>query len=121
MLSGLFVFIHFGWCASMYIVWLDARAKSVLVQQGYAMTPLRAAFAIAKAVKRRTGLGEKELVRRNTRDLDRDLDGRGDKGTSIAYEIFAPDAEVDVEGQGDEETTIQVVRRRRASLRELPR
>ncbi|KAH6622435.1 hypothetical protein C7974DRAFT_222163 [Boeremia exigua] len=108
MLSGVFVFIHFGWSASMWIVWLDAQARSVLVQGGYEMTPLRAAFAIAKAVKRKTGLGEKQLVRHDTKELDRELDGKGDqKGTKIDYGIFVPDAEEDA---ADE----RAVRRRRA-------
>ncbi|KAJ4989438.1 hypothetical protein SVAN01_05163 [Stagonosporopsis vannaccii] len=117
MLSGVFVFIHFGWCVSMYIVWLNSQATSILIREGFEMTPLRAAFAIAKAVKRRTGLGEKQLVRRDTRELDRDLDGtRGEKGTRIEYEIFAPDP--DPEGAEDDER--QVRRRRALALDGVP-
>lgn len=101
MLSGIFIFVHFAWGISMYIVWLDAQSGSSLLREGYSMTPLRAAFAIAKAVKRKTGLGEKQLVRCSTRELDRELDGtRGDVGTKIDFGIFvAGDAE-DGEGEG---------------------
>lgn len=77
MLSGIFVFIHFGWCMSMYVVWLDAQSTSTLIREGYEMTPLRAAFAIAKAVKRKTGLEEKQLVRHDTKDLNKELYGVG--------------------------------------------
>ncbi|KAJ8114060.1 hypothetical protein OPT61_g3961 [Boeremia exigua] len=108
MLSGVFVFIHFGWSISMYIVWLDAQSRSALIREGYQMTPLRAAFAIAKAVKRKTGLGEKQLVRHNTKDLNKELDGtRGKKGTTIDYSIFVPDPEDDADDE-------RAIRRRRA-------
>lgn len=110
MLSGIFVFLHFGWCVTMYIVWLDAQATSVLIRGGYAMTPLRAAFAIAEAVKRKTGLEERQLARCGTRALDKELDGtRGENGTKIDYAFFAPDPEP--EGVWDDE---RLVRRRRA-------
>lgn len=89
MLSGIFVFVHFGWCVSMYVVWEDAQARSTLVQEGYEMTPLRAAFVIAKAAERKTGLGEKQLIRRDTRELNKELYGSGTKrGTKIDYSIF---------------------------------
>lgn len=115
MLSGVFVFIHFGWCLSMYTVWLDAQSKSTLVQEGYGMTPLRAAFAIAKAVKRRTGLGEKQLVRHNTKDLNKELDGvRNEKGTEIDYSIFVANT-----GEDAEEDR-QITRRRALALDVLP-
>jgi hypothetical protein len=108
MLSGIFVFIHFGWCLSMYIVWLDAQCNSKLIKEGYEMTPLRAAFAIAKAVKRKTGLGEKQLVRHNTKDLNKELYGTGkEKGTNIDYSIFMANAEEDAEDD-------KVIKRRRA-------
>ena len=108
MLSGVFVFIHFGWCVSMYIVWLDAQSRSTLIQEGYEMTPLRAAFAIAKAVKRKTGLGEKQLVRHDTKDLNKEIYGTGEqKGTKIDYSIFVVNAEKDAEDE-------RGIRRRRA-------
>ncbi|KAF2999355.1 hypothetical protein E8E13_005914 [Curvularia kusanoi] len=98
MLSGIFVFIHFGWAVSMYIVWLDAQSRSTLIKEGDQMTPLRAAFAIAKAVKHKTGLGERQLVRHNTKDLDKELDGtRKAKGTKIEYSMFEVCYEEDVE------------------------
>jgi hypothetical protein len=72
------------------------------------MTPLRAAFAIAKAVKRRTGLEEKQLVRRDTKDLNKELYGTGkQKGTKVDYSIFVPNAGDDVEEQKE-------IRKRRA-------
>lgn len=109
------MFIHFGWCLSMYIVWLDAQSKSTLVQEGYGMTPLRAAFAIAKAVKRRTGLEEKQLVRHNTKDLNKELDGaRKEKGTEIDYSIFVANTEEDAEEDR------QIRRRRALALDGLP-
>ncbi|KAF1362011.1 hypothetical protein EJ07DRAFT_153586 [Lizonia empirigonia] len=108
MLSGIFVFIHFGWCMSMYIVWLDAQSTSTLVREGYEMMPLRAAFAIAKAVKRKTGLGEKQLVRHDTKDLNKELYGAGKKkGTKVEYSIFVANAEEDAEDD-------KGIRRRRA-------
>lgn len=108
MLSGIYVFLHFGWSLSIYIVWLDAQSKSTLIQGGYEMTPLRAAFAIAKAVKRKTGLGEKQLLRHDTKDLNKDLYGTGKrKGTKIDYSIFVASVEEDAEED-------KRVRRRRA-------
>ena len=100
MLSGIFVFIHFGWCLSMYVVWLDAQIKSTLIQEGYEMTPLRAAFAIAKAVKRRTGLEEGQLVRHNTKDLNKELYGtRKVTGTKVDYSMFVANAKDDAEDE----------------------
>lgn len=108
MLSGIFVFIHFGWCMSMYVVWLDAQSTSTLIREGYEMTPLRAAFAIAKAVKRKTGLEEKQLVRHDTKDLNKELYGVGKKeGTKVDYSIFVANAKEDAEDD-------RGIRRRRA-------
>ena len=98
MMAGLFVFIHFGWAVRRYVVWLDAQSKSTLIREGHQMTPLRAAFAMAKAVKRKTGLGERQLVRHDTKDLNKELDGtRREKGTKIEYSIFAVGDEEDVD------------------------
>ncbi|KAF2028376.1 hypothetical protein EK21DRAFT_69767 [Setomelanomma holmii] len=98
MLSGLFVFFHFGWAFTMYVVWQDAQFNSSLVKSGYEMTPLRAAFAMAKAAKRRTGMGEKQLVMANTKEMQQELYGtRKTKGTSVDYRIFADGDEEDVE------------------------
>jgi hypothetical protein len=99
LMSGLFVMFTSGWVVSMYAVWQDAQFNSTLVKEGYQMTPLRAAFAMAKAAKRRTGLGEKQLVRANTRDLEKELyGGSGKRKTKIEYDMFVHDPE-----GGDEE------------------
>ncbi|KAF2823952.1 hypothetical protein CC86DRAFT_372107 [Ophiobolus disseminans] len=105
MLSGMFVFVHFGWALTMYILWQDAQFRSTLVKGGYQMTPLRAAFAMAKAAKRKTGMSEKQLVRANTNELEQELYGtRRTKGTKVEYGIFE---------EGDEEHgEVEVVRRK---------
>jgi hypothetical protein len=90
MLSGLFIMFHFSWCVTMWIVWQDSQFNSALVREGYQMTPLRAAFAMAKAAKRKTGMGEKALVRANTKDLKKEMyGGRKREGTHLDYGIFA--------------------------------
>jgi hypothetical protein len=73
----------------MYALWQDAHFNSTLVKSGYQMTPLRAAFAMAKAAKCKTGMGERQLVRANTKELKQELYGkRGREGTSVEYGIF---------------------------------
>jgi hypothetical protein len=95
-LSGVFVILNFCWALSMYALWQDAHFNSTLVKSGYQMTPLRAAFAMAKAAKQQTGMGEKQLVRANTKELKQELYGkRGKQGTIVEYDIFG---EADVEG-----------------------
>ena len=77
------------------------------------MTPLRAAFAIAKAVKHKTGLGEGRLVRHDTKDLNKELYGtRKEKGTKIDYGIFVV--------HGDEGDEKGLRRRRALALDGLP-
>lgn len=99
LMSGLFVIFTALWVWSMYIIWLDAQRNSKLVKEGYRMTPLRAAFAIAKAARRRTGLGEKALVRAHTGYLEQELYGKkGSEKTNIDHSIFAFDPEA-----GDED------------------
>jgi hypothetical protein len=89
MLSGVFAIIHFAWSVTMYTVWQHAQLSSILVQSGYNMTPLRAAFAMAKAAKHKTGLGEGQLVRADTKDLEKELYGhRSTKGTKVDYNLF---------------------------------
>lgn len=79
-----------------------------MIKEGYKMTPLRAAFAIAKAVKRKTGLGEKQLVRHDTKDLNKALYGAGKaKGADIEYSIFVVNTEEDAEKD-------KMIRKRRA-------
>jgi hypothetical protein len=73
------------------------------------MTPLRAAFAMAKAAKRKTGLGEGQLVRANTKELEQELyGGKKMAGTSVEYSIF-----------GDEDEECSVVCRRAREAEEL--
>jgi hypothetical protein len=105
LMSGLFVMFTSAWVLSMYAVWQDAQFNSTLVKEGYQMTPLRAAFAMAKAAKQRTGLSEKQLVRANTKDLKNELYGNSGriggktiKRTQIEYDMFVHDPE-----GGDEE------------------
>jgi hypothetical protein len=89
MLSGLFVFLHFGWALTMYAVWMDAQLLSPLVRSGYTMTPLRAAFAMAMAARGRTGMRGARLVRANTREVEQELYGsRKRVGTCIGVGIF---------------------------------
>lgn len=101
----------------MYVVWQDAQFKSTLVKTGYTMTPLRAAFAMAKAARRRTGMGEKQLVRANTKELNQELYGtKGRKGTKVEYGIFD---EGDVEHGGVETVRRRNVRPKDEDEREL--
>jgi hypothetical protein len=89
----------------MYVVWQDAQFNSTLVKKGYMMTPLRAAIAMAQAAKRRTGMGEKQLVRANTKELNQELYGtRRRKGTKVEYGIF--------DEQDEEHGEVETVRRR---------
>lgn len=100
MMSAIFIFLELVWCVTMYIVWQDAQFNSSLVKSGYEMTILRAAFAMTKAANRKTGLGEKQLVRANTREMEQELYGEaGRKGTNVEYVIFVDDPE-DAEDAG---------------------
>jgi hypothetical protein len=93
-LSGLFVIFHGLWALSMYILWQDAHFNSTLVRSGYQMTPLRAAFAMAKAAKTKTGMREGQLVRANTKELKQELyGGKKGAGTSVEYGIFGGEQE----------------------------
>jgi hypothetical protein len=88
-MAGVFVFLHFGWCVTMYIVWQDAQIYSKLVGQGYEMTPLRAAFAMAKAARRKTGIGEGKLVRADTKEIALEMYGGPKKDRArIDFEMF---------------------------------
>jgi hypothetical protein len=108
-MSGVFIFLHFGWCFTMYIVWQDAQICSKLVGQGYEMTPLRAAFAMAKAARRKTGIGEGKLVRADTKEIALEMYGRWKKeGATIDRGIF----EKGDEEHGEVEGHAEVVRRR---------
>lgn len=94
LLSGLFVFVTSAWVISMYILWLDSQRDSTLVQMGYRMTPLRAAFAMARAARQRTGYCEKQLVRADTEALEKELYGhKGSRKTKVDFGVFVEDTE----------------------------
>ncbi|USP75740.1 hypothetical protein yc1106_03014 [Curvularia clavata] len=98
-ISALFVFVTTAWVVSMYALWLYAQHNSTLVSEGFRMTPLRAAFAMVKAAKHRTGLCEKGLVRKNTVELEKELyGGKGSKKTKLHYSIFTEDVEEGEDG-----------------------
>jgi hypothetical protein len=115
MLAGVFIIINFLWSIGMYVVWQNAQFNSSLVWGGYSMTPLRAAFAMAKVAKHRTGLGEKQLVRAETKDLEKELYGYQDiKGSKVDYNLFFETIEDEDEDDYEDD---QIVRRRRTALR----
>jgi hypothetical protein len=94
LMSGLFVLCTMVWVASMYVVWQDAQWNCKLVAEGYQLTPLRAAFAMAVAARRRTGLSGRELIRVKTGRLKSELyGGKGTKGTEIDGGLFREDVE----------------------------
>lgn len=101
LLSGLFVFVTSAWVISMYILWLDSQRDSTLVQMGYRMTPLRAAFAMARAARQRTGYCEKQLVRADTEALEKELYGhKGSRKTKVDFGVFVEDTEGGEEMRG---------------------
>ncbi|KAF1850871.1 uncharacterized protein K460DRAFT_400909 [Cucurbitaria berberidis CBS 394.84] len=108
MMSAFFIFLQMAWCLTMYAVWQDAQFNSTLVKSGYQMTILRATFAMAKAAKRKTGLGERQLVRANTKEIEQELyGGKQHKGTTVDYGLFIDDIE---HGRDDSEVVRRVVR-----------
>ncbi|KAK1915193.1 hypothetical protein P3342_003000 [Pyrenophora teres f. teres] len=93
-MSGLFVFATTGWVVSMYALWQDAQINSTLVKEGYQMTPLRAAFLIVQVARHRTGLSGKQLIRAETKGLERELYGKdGLDKTDIGFGAFYENAE----------------------------
>jgi hypothetical protein len=94
LMSGLFIFVTAAWTLSMYVLWQDAQFNCKLVKEGYRLTPLRAAFAMVVAARRRTGLGGKGLVRAKTGGLERELFGKkGTRGTVIEGHLFVENPE----------------------------
>ncbi|KAF2114958.1 stress responsive A/B barrel domain-containing protein [Lophiotrema nucula] len=93
MLSGVFLIAQFVWVMSMYIVWQDAQFNSELVKSGYGMTMLRAAFALSTAARWKTGMSNGELVRRDTKDLKKELYGGKSKKKQ---KVQRADVDVDV-------------------------
>lgn len=93
MLLAIFFITHLIWSLAMYIVWQDAQFNSKLVKGGFRVTPLKAAFALTDAAKRKTALEEGELLRKSRRELHRELYGtRKKKGAEIDKEIFWEDS-----------------------------
>lgn len=92
----------------MYVLWQDAQINSTLVKEGYQMTPLRAAFLIVQVARRRTGLGGKQLIRAETKGLERELYGKdGLDKTDIAFGVFYENAEEgEARGKMDWETPV---------------
>lgn len=94
LMSGLFMLVTSGWVFSMYVLWQDAQFNSTLVKEGYRLTPLRAAFAMAVAARRRTGLSGKDLISAKNRALGRQLYGKkGTRGTVVDHGLFLQDLE----------------------------
>jgi hypothetical protein len=101
LMSGLFIFVTAVWTLSMYVLWQDAQFHCTLVKQGYRLTPLRAAFAMAVAARRRTGLGGRALVREKMGALERELYGKkGTVGTKIEGYLFMENPEEGEEQDG---------------------
>ncbi|KAI4611862.1 uncharacterized protein J4E87_010364 [Alternaria ethzedia] len=94
LMAGLFMFVTSAWVLSMYVLWQDAQFNSTLVKEGYRLTPLRAAFAMAVAARRRTGLSGKDLISAKNRALGRQLYGKkGTRGTVVEHGLFLQDIE----------------------------
>ncbi|CAE7009338.1 hypothetical protein PTT_17807 [Pyrenophora teres f. teres 0-1] len=108
LMSGLFVFATTGWVVSMYALWQDAQINSTLVKEGYQMTPLRAAFLIVQVARHRTGLSGKQLIRAETKGLERELYGKdGLDKTDIGFGAFYENAEEgEAEGKMEWETSV---------------
>ncbi|KAF2181873.1 hypothetical protein K469DRAFT_258610 [Zopfia rhizophila CBS 207.26] len=104
MLSGVVIIVNFIWALTMYTVWQDAQFNSTLVKSGYAMTQLRAAFTLATAARAKTGMEDRELLRAETKSLEKELFGtRKKEQAQVDYDIFrgsASDEELDEDGSG---------------------
>lgn len=99
---GVILIMNLTWCLSMWAVWQDAMFAR-LVQQGYRMSPLRAAFALTEAAKRRTGVRGEGLVLRERKLLRRELKrGKGKREATVGIEVFeeGPGGEREVEEGG---------------------
>ncbi|KAG9196067.1 hypothetical protein G6011_01188 [Alternaria panax] len=102
LMSGLFILVTAIWTLSMYVLWQDAQFNCKLVKSGYRLTPLRAAFTMAVAARRRTGMGGKELVRAKNSGLERELYGKnGTRGTIIEGHLFVENVEDEAEEKED--------------------
>lgn len=95
MIAALFVILQFFWGIAMYFLWQDAQFNSSLVQRGFRITELRAAFALTDAARRETGLNPASLMRHDPWDLKGELFGKGElfmrgngRGADVAKDIF---------------------------------
>ncbi|KAF9733688.1 hypothetical protein PMIN03_007185 [Paraphaeosphaeria minitans] len=88
-MMGVCFIVNLAWCLSMWVVWQDA-LRAGLVRRGYRMSPLRAAFVLTEAARRRTGVnGVDGLVLRDGRLLGRELrQGKGRKEAVVGREVF---------------------------------
>lgn len=117
-LMGVLLIINLMWCGSMWLVWQDAMLAE-LVRSGYRMSPLRAAFVLTEAARRRTGVGVKGLVLRDRKLLRKELKrGRVTKEAVVEKAVFEEaSAEDEVERGNWERATIK--RRPIASKRSI--
>ncbi|PVI07682.1 hypothetical protein DM02DRAFT_608765 [Periconia macrospinosa] len=88
MIAAIFVIIQFVWGLSMYALWQDSQFNSRLVQSGFRLTELRAAFALTEAAHRETGLNASSLIQSNPGELKMELYGRkGRNGADVALGV----------------------------------
>ncbi|KAJ4354245.1 uncharacterized protein N0V89_005979 [Didymosphaeria variabile] len=98
-MMGVLFIINLVWCLTMWVVWQDA-LRARLVKNGYRMSPLRAAFVLTEAARRRTGVGVGGLVLREKTMLKRELRRRnGRKEALVHKDIFEEGS-----GEGDTES-----------------
>jgi hypothetical protein len=89
MLTGVTVILQGVWTVLMWILYLYCSLSSELVRKGYAMSALRAAFAITAASEERVGLNATDLV-----VVDKKILANGKNGespvdeSSIRFELF---------------------------------
>lgn len=97
-LMGAVIIINFAWCISMWILWQDAMLAK-MVRDGYRMSPLRAAFALTDAARRRTGVRAENLVLRDRKLLRKELGRRkGKREAVVEKEVFEEALGEDAEG-----------------------
>jgi hypothetical protein len=99
MLASVFSIVHLVWAVTMYAIWQDAQFNSQLVKSGYALTQLRAAFALAAAARGKTGMENGELLRADSKSLEGELFGtRKKREAEVDCTIF--DAEYKGQREG---------------------
>lgn len=109
-MMGVIFIINLVWCLTMWIVWQDA-LRATLVRGGYRMSPLRAAFILTEAARRRTGVGIEGLILREKKTLRKELNRNKNKGeTTIDKDVFGEACE-DVGKEFEEENSWTIKRR----------